>query len=248
MERSSKMHIISRTGLGVLAAAAVAMTIWIVARHPHMTVVAPPAPIAPAAPRSHAPPPQPAPAAAPTAPEPADEPPPVTAGDAETTWMPAGYVHPAHTTELVAYLNAWLADTGRAPRIDYRGGVLFAESAEDRGDDGPYPRSAEREAMHVCGTQATWLRHTLYDAMKHAEVVCANNVCAFGGMEYQPRGFAVFHETTYDGEPAWVLDAWVSVFYATLADQIRAKNFADVAAAMTRLRGASCTGEPAGAY
>jgi hypothetical protein len=162
--------------------------------------------------------------------------------------MPAGYVHAAKTAQLVEYLNAWLADTGRAPRIDYRGGVVFAESAEDRGDDGPYPRSAALEALHVCGTQATWLRRTLRDDMKHAEVVCADNVCAFGGMEYQPRGFAVFHEATIDGEPAWVLDAWASVFYATLADQIRAKNFADVAAAMTRLRGATCAGEPAGAY
>jgi hypothetical protein len=238
------MHDSTRATVGGATVIAVAAaSIWLVTR-PHDRPPPPPVPphpmIAPAPPE-----PEPAPVAA--APEPDPEVPTVVAGDVELDWLPAGYVRdipPAKTAELVAYLQSWITSNGAWPHVTYRSGVIFARSTEDRGDDGPYPRSAQPQALHVCGVPVTWLRDSLRDELKISEITCAKNVCAFGGMEYAPRNYIVFHEA--DGE--WTLDAWASVFYATLSDATRAKNYSDVAHALEHLRGATCAGEPAGAY
>jgi hypothetical protein len=183
----------------------------------------------------------------PEAPEPR-----TTIGVVGLDWMPSGYVREVsedRTRDLAQFLDAWTAnDFAPAPRIEYARGVVFAHSTEDRGDDGPTPRSASAESSHVCGTQATWMRAALRATLVHRELVCENNVCSYDGMEYAPHGYLVFRAVTIDGEPTWALDAWVEVYDAGLSSEVATKNVADVARAMKRLREATCAGEPAGAY
>ena len=182
----------------------------------------------------------------------------VAVGDVDLAWLPKSFVIATkrspempsfdmqleRTSELAAFVDSWIAGTGQPPRIAYRRGVVFAESAEDRGDDGPYPRSAGVEGMRVCGTASTWLRNALRAEMEHETVECHQNVCAFGGMEYQPRSYAVFH--WQDSE--WYLDAWANVFSAGLPPDTAQRNYRDTAAAMKRVATTGCPGEPAGAY
>lgn len=175
-----------------------------------------------------------------------------SAGDVDLALVPAGYVRalaPEKTGELIAFVNSWIGDHGIEPAIEYRKGVVFAHSREDRGDDGPYPRSAEPEGERVCGTKAVWMRDALSTALQHRDLVCAKNVCWYGGMEYAPDGYLVFHPTTtVDNQQTWALDAWVEVYDRGLADDLAAQNRADVTRMMKGLESTSCPGEPAGAY
>ncbi len=74
--------------------------------------------------------------------------------------VPAPYIEkvtPEQSAKLAIIVEEWLRDDGRIP-VSYRRGLVYVESTEDRGDEGPYPRSAEPEAIHACGSQALWLR------------------------------------------------------------------------------------------
>jgi hypothetical protein len=175
----------------------------------------------------------------------------VSAGAVELAWMPKGYVQdlPADKAEaLVTFARNWLDGDGE-PSIEYRRGVVFVQSREDRADDGPYPRSAEPEGQRVCGTEATWLRRSLEKTLKYWPLACSRNVCWYGGTEYSPSGYLVFREyTTVYGDQTWALDAWIEVYEAGLGQTLVANNYADVTKMMTRLASTSCAGEPAGAY
>lgn len=150
----------------------------------------------------------------------------------------------AMVAEWLAHPRAWTA----APRIEHARGVVFVESSEDRGDDPPYPRSAAPESMRVCGTEAAWLRAALHHELRsQAEpggdgLDCHGNVCSYGGHEYAPSGYVVFRKRGVE----WVLDAWVQVYTAALAEDIVDVNTRYVTSALRRLASTTCRGEPAG--
>ena len=166
--------------------------------------------------------------------------------DNGASWLPPGYVETLasdKTDDLAELVERWMTSHD-VPAIDYRRGIIYVESAEDRGDDGPYPKSAAAEAIHVCGSQALWLREYIQKMIANNELSCCNNVCSYGGMEYAPSGTLVFKEI--DGQ--WTLIAWTQVYDAALAQDIVDQNYRDVIAGLIRLRGAQCSGEPAGSY
>jgi hypothetical protein len=173
----------------------------------------------------------------------------------QTAWLPHGYVQtlsPDDAANLVAFVNAWVRDYGEAPAIEYRKGVVFAESREDRGDDGPRPRSAEPEGERVCGTQALWLRNvlhrTIWDISDMVSLTCSQNICWYGGSEWTPSGYLVFQRyKTVDDEQTWALDAWIQLYDAGLPPKTVHHNENDILEIIDRLP-KSCKGEPAGAY
>jgi hypothetical protein len=244
------------SALGFSAFAGACCLIWFYHHDRAPAAAAPPPPRAVIAPSPT--PPEPKPPAPPAPPANDARMSEVAVGEIDLAWMPKSFVIATkrspempdfdmqleRTSELAAFVDSWLAGTGQAPRIAYRRGVVFAESAEDRGDDGPYPRSAGVEGMRVCGTASTWLRNELRAEMEREAVECHQNVCAYGGMEYQPRSYVVFH--WQGGE--WYLDAWANVFYATLRPETAERNYRETAAAMKRVATTGCLGELAGAY
>ena len=169
--------------------------------------------------------------------------------------LPAAYHHALTADEaddLAQFVHAWITQTTDRPEpppsIEYRRGVVFVENEEDRADDGPYPRSAGREAQRVCGTASTWLRDALYEQLRfNADVQCAGNVCTYPGQEYVPTGYLVFRPVPRaGGGQTWVLEAWVQVYevFGGHADD----SFAWMTSSLRRLARTRCPGEPAGAY
>jgi len=185
------------------------------------------------------------------APDDSPDPPTATAGDVDDVWLPREYVRklsPEDAADLVTFVDSWVRGEGIAPAIEYRTGVVFAESREDRGDDGPLPRSAEPEGERVCGTRAVWMRSALEKALENAPLTCSHNICWYGGMEYAPSGYLVFRPyKTTDDQPTWALDAWIQVYDAGLPPKTAHHNENDVLEIIDRLPKA-CRGEPAGAY
>ena len=181
--------------------------------------------------------------------EPAD-PAMATAGDVDDAWLPSGYVRklsPEDATDLVTFVDSGLRGDGLAPAIEYRKGVVFAESEEDRGDDGPLPRSAP-EGERVCGTRAVWMRQALEKTLANNPLTCSQNICWYGGMEYAPSGYLVFRKyATTEDEAAWALDAWIQVYDAGLPPKTAHHNENDILEIIDRLP-KTCHGEPAGAY
>lgn len=201
-----------------------------------------------------APPPAPAvdaaPADAPAAPDLDAPPPPIRAGTCAAPLLAPLHLPttPADAEALRAQLGAWIAGAdARAPGIAHRRGVLHVESAEDRGDDPPYPRSAEPEAARVCGSPAAWLRTYLREVLtwQGGELACDGNICCYGGMEYAPRGYVAFHHGPGDDAP-WTLDAWIEVYDAGLGPAYADANIRFVERALRRLVHGHCAGEPAG--
>lgn len=167
--------------------------------------------------------------------------------------LPTGYslkLTAEQAASFSEFLRGWIADPrNHPPAIDYQRGVLYAESEEDRGDDGPYPRSAAPETLRVCGTPATWLKTSAALAYAASAIEsCCGNVCSYSGMEYAPNGILIFSPATRDGETTWALDAWVEWYSATLPEETRSTNFSYVHKALTMGGGERCPGEPAGAY
>jgi hypothetical protein len=162
--------------------------------------------------------------------------------------LPAAYIEkvtPEQTQELGELVEQWLQEDGRIP-VSYRRGLVYVESAEDRGDDGPYPRSAEAEAIHACGSQALWLRSYIKQQLGYLDhLSCAQNVCSYGGMEYAPNGDLIFHLRA-DGE--WELRGWVLNYQAALGEAEQKANSASVHAGLMKLRTKTCAGEPDGQY
>jgi hypothetical protein len=175
----------------------------------------------------------------------------VLRGSCGAASLPPGYHTPldaAGEQKLVHAVATWLRDAhgyGDTPRIEHRRGVAFIESEEDRGDDPPYPRSAAPEATRVCGTAARWLRADLHDELHHrGELTCEDNVCCYGGMEYQPSGLVVFR----DLGGTWVLDTWVSVYRSALGEHVVAANERHLTRSLRRLAAdGGCRNEPPGA-
>jgi hypothetical protein len=197
----------------------------------------------------------PAPAPVAAAP-PADDPEPriaVTRGQGDLQDpLPAAYHHALTNDEaddLVKFVNTWVTQTPSRPEsppsIEYRRGVVFVESAEDRGDDGPYPRSAGPEAQRACGTTSTWLRSALRETLAFRDdIECFGNICTYPGMEYAPTGYLAFRPIVRDGNREWVLEAWVQAYLLAGPDV----DFDFVPRALGRLATTSCAGEPAGYY
>ena len=179
---------------------------------------------------------------------PEPEPPFVTMEAADYSAVTAAYIEkvtPEQSAKLAAVVENWLQHDGRIP-VSYQRGLVYVESAEDRGDDGPYPRSAEPEAIHACGSQALWLRTYMQKQLAFLdEISCANNVCSYGGMEYAPNGDLMFHLRA-DGE--WELRGWVLNYQAALGEAERKANSASVRDGLMRLRAKTCAGEPDGSY
>ncbi|HTL31691.1 MAG TPA: hypothetical protein VL326_01125, partial [Kofleriaceae bacterium] len=130
----------------------------------------------------------------------------------------------------------------------YRRGIVYVETAEDRGDDGPYPKSAAAEARRVCGSEAVWLREYIRERVKNMGLSCAGNVCSYGGMEYAPNGDLVFKEIGPDDDRRWAVIAWTQVYAAALAQDVVDTNYRGAIADMLKLRDTRCAGEPAGFY
>ncbi|MBK7072339.1 MAG: hypothetical protein IPH44_08535 [Myxococcales bacterium] len=195
--------------------------------------------------------PTPTPPAAPSADEPpVDEPPPVIpAGTCRAMIAPLRQpTTAADAAALRAMVGAWLADARTpGPGIEHRRGVVHIDSEEDRGDEPPYPRSAEPEATRVCGSATGWLRTYLREALawQADALVCDGNVCCYDGMEYAPSGYVVFHHGPGDDAP-WTLDAWVEVYDAGLGPEYVDANLRFVSRAIRRLAHGRCAGEPAG--
>ncbi|MBL8625712.1 MAG: hypothetical protein JNK64_30650 [Myxococcales bacterium] len=203
-----------------------------------------------AAPPALAAPPAPPPAAPPAPAPPADEPPLVIeAGTCDAMIAPLRQpTSAADAAALRLLVAAWLSDERAAgPGIEHRRGVVHIESEEDRGDEGPYPRSAGPEAARVCGSPTDWLRTHLRDALAWQAdgLVCDGNVCCYDGMEYAPSGYVVFHHGPGDDAP-WTLDAWVEVYTAALGPDYADANLRFVSRAIRRLARGHCAGEPAG--
>lgn len=172
-------------------------------------------------------------------------------GPLELGWMPEGYVRdvgPDKTESLAQAIVAWATTDSQQPRIEYRKGVVFARSTEDRGDDGPYPRSAGPRGDRVCGEASVWLRQALRQRLEDEVLTCDRNVCSYGGMEYAPDGYLVFREIDLGGGPEWALDAWVETYRAALDPATAARNQAEVVHALRHELTTSCAGEPTGAY
>ena len=169
----------------------------------------------------------------------------------DLAWLPKGYVRDVghdKTAILAQLVQMWAASDYDEPRIEYRKGVVFARSTEDRGDDGPYPRSAGPQGQRVCGDASVWLRTALRERLANDVLTCDRNVCMYGGSEYAPDGYLVFRPVEIDGEPTWALDAWVEVYRAALGPETADRNQAEVVRALKAQVGTSCAGEPAGAY
>ncbi len=169
----------------------------------------------------------------------------------DLAWLPKGYVRDVghdKTAALAQLVEAWAGSNSDEPRIEYRKGVVFARSTEDRGDDGPYPRSARPQDQRVCGEASTWLRESLRRRLANETLTCDRNICSYGGMEYAPDGLLVFREITIDGEPQWALDAWIEVYRAALDPETAAQDQAEVVHALRHQLSTSCAGEPPGAY
>jgi hypothetical protein len=168
------------------------------------------------------------------------------------TWMPPGYVDDVSrdkTEELAALVQDWLTSpTGSSPVIEFKRGILYIESDEDRGDDGPYPTSAQAEGRRVCGSDAIWMREYIRQRYQNDSVSCAGNVCTIGGMEYAPTSSLVFKEIGPDEDRRWALIAWTQVYEAALVQDVVDANYRTVIASMIRLRDTRCSGEPAGFY
>ena len=174
-----------------------------------------------------------------------------TIADVDLAWLPKGYVRDVghdKTAELAQLVEAWASSDSEEPRIEYRKGVVFARSEEDRGDEGPTPRSAQVQDQRVCGEASVWLRDSLRRRLANETLTCDRNVCSYGGGEYAPDGYLVFHEVDMDGEPQWALDAWIELYRAGINPDIAHQNEADVVRALRHERTTSCAGEPAGAY
>jgi hypothetical protein len=183
---------------------------------------------------------------------PPEEPAVIVEDAAPTTWMPPGYVEAISrdkTEELAAFVQDWItSDKTMAPSIEYKRGILYIESAEDRGDDGPYPRSAQPEGKRVCGTEAVWLRDYIREQMKYGSLSCAGNVCTQYGMEYMPTSSFVFKEIGPEDDRRWTLIAWTQVYEAALVQDVVDANYRSVIANMIKLRDTRCPGEPEGFY
>jgi hypothetical protein len=172
----------------------------------------------------------------------------VSIEDVDAPELPKAYVEkvsPEQTQKLAEVVEQWLQEDGRIP-VSYRRGLVYVESAEDRGDDGPYPRSAEPEAIHACGSQALWLRSYIKSRLSYLDhLSCAQNICSYGGMEYAPNGDLIFHLRA-DGE--WELRGWVLNYQAALGEAEQKANSASVRDGLMRLRNKTCAGEPDGQY
>ena len=169
----------------------------------------------------------------------------------DLAWFPGEYlldVGHERTAELAQLVEAWAANDSQEPRIEYRRGVVFARSTEDRGDDGPYPKSAGPQGRRVCGDASVWLRSALRERLANEELTCDRNVCSYGGAEYAPDGYVVFRPVTIDGEATWALDAWVETYAAALPPKMAHDNEEEVIGALDRLASTRCAGEPVGAY
>lgn len=180
----------------------------------------------------------------------ADDPPPVIeAGTCGAMIAPLRQPTSAADADALRVLvGAWLSDERAAgPGIEHRRGVVHIESEEDRGDEGPYPRSAAPEAARVCGSATGWLRTYLREALawQADALVCDGNVCCYDGMEYAPSGYVVFHHGPGDDAP-WTLDAWVEVYTAALGPDYADANLRFVRRAIRRLARGDCAGEPPG--
>ena len=240
------MHIATRVtvSLGTLLAACGALYLALPVKSSQAPVTSPPSP--------HETLSCPAPIAPPIAPARAPEPAAVVAIEDNATLGDADPPIFAHDDNpealaLARFLGKWGSDpTEPGPAIEYRRGVVFAESEEDRGDDGPYPRSAGPEAIHACGTQAFWLLSALRESLRYTELYCTATSCTFGGMEYAPSGELKFHHAVKDGRDTWVLESWSQAYVSALNPEIAAENTRFVNAAVKRLSKARCPGEPAG--
>jgi hypothetical protein len=167
------------------------------------------------------------------------------------TWMPPGYIENVsrdQTEDLAAFVQEWLMTDADRPAIDYKRGILYVESDEDRGDDGPYPKSAQAEGKRVCGSEAVWMRTYIREQMKNGGLSCAGNVCTYGGMEYAPTQSLVFKQIGAEDERRWALIAWTQVYEAALVQDVVDANYRTVIASMIKLRDTRCSGEPAGFY
>jgi hypothetical protein len=169
--------------------------------------------------------------------------------DLDLAWMPGGYVRTLTSEQdtLTQFINGWLTG-GQAPAIEYRRGVARVHSDEDRGDEGPYPRSASAAGDRICGEPAIWMRDALRERLSRTGLTCSHNVCSYGGAEYAPTGYVIFRPVTIDDQQLWALDAWVEISEAALPTDVRAMNRTDVVRLMRRVASTSCAGEPAGAY
>jgi hypothetical protein len=172
----------------------------------------------------------------------------VSFGQVEHSELPAAYLEQVtaeQTQALGELVEHWLRGDNHIP-VSYRRGLVYVESAEDRGDDGPYPRSAEPEAIHACGSQALWLRSYMKQQLSYLDhLSCSQNVCSYDGMEYAPIGDLIFHLRP-DGE--WELRGWVLNYQAALGEAEQQANSASVHGGLMRLRNKSCAGEPDGSY
>jgi hypothetical protein len=179
------------------------------------------------------------------------EPPAAVAGEiSELAWVPGvdSKLSTDDAAELVDFVDSWIRGDGLDPAIEYRKGVVFAESREDRGDDGPPPRSAEPEAYRLCGTQSVWMRQSLKAAVENNPLTCSRNVCWYGGSEYTPSGYLLFHRyKTVDDQQTWALDAWIQLYDAALPPTTVHHNENDILELIERLP-KTCKGEPLGAY
>ena len=149
------------------------------------------------------------------------------------------------TSELDTFVTAWLTDPNApAPSIEYRRGILYAKSADDRGDDPPYPRSADPDAKRVCGNAALWLRDYLRARLAYADLSCGEDACESSAAEYVPLQRLTFHRTN-DG---WAIDSWTLTYEAALGREYAQENIDFVKTSIAKLAHTSCPGEPAGAY
>lgn len=192
--------------------------------------------------------PTPAPAPPPILDEPDDddEPPPVPIGSCADPVI-ASLVRPttaADAAALRALLAEWRRDpSAPGPGIAHRRGVMYVQSEEDRGDDPPYPRSADPEASRVCGSPTEWLHAEVRRNLAFRELSCEGNVCCYESSEYAPRGYLVFHHGPGDDAP-WTLDAWIEVHVAALMPGYADANRSFVTRAIAQLASTSCPGEP----
>lgn len=169
----------------------------------------------------------------------------------DLTWLPAGYVRDVgddKTAALAQLVEDWAVSSSDDPRIVYRRGVVFARSAEDRPDDGPYPRSVQPQGTRVCGEASVWLRDSLRQRLANEALTCDKNVCSYCGGEDAPDGFVIFRELDIDGRHTWALDAWIEVYRDDLSSETIAQNQAEIGRALRHELRTSCAGEPAGAY
>jgi hypothetical protein len=177
------------------------------------------------------------------------DPPAVKRGTCDLSLFPKAYLdRDANADALAASLGGWLADpTKDVPPFELQHGIVWVESAEDRGDDPPYPKSAAPEAERVCGTHAAWMRTALRELLaRRDDLVCDGNVCCYGGMEYAPDGFVVFRRVKPGDQVEWVIDAWVQVYDRALGAEVVTANRRWVTSSLKKLATGKCAGERAG--